>query len=212
MRTQRYRLDGEGQLFDMVNDPGQQNPVNTALPDVANDLQQKADHWLKTVAAGTGVERPFLICHPDAQMTQIPARDGRNKGGIERSTKYPNDSYFTNWTSVDGRINWECIVGRSGTYKVELFYTCPASDIGSTVELSFNGNKLVGKITEPHDPPLVGMERDRVKRRESYTKDFKRMTLGEIQLEEGSGTLTLRAISIPGRQVMDLRTLLLTRL
>ena len=34
---------------------------------------------------------------------------------------------------------------------------------------------------------LMGMDRDRVKRKESYTKDWKRMTLGEIKLEKGKG-------------------------
>ena len=37
------------------------------------------------------------------------------------------------------------------------------------------------------------------------------MTLGEIQLKEGEGTLMLRAKKIPGDTVMDFRLLLLTR-
>ena len=102
-------------------------------------------------------------------------------------------------------------MGQSGTYKVELFYTCPVADVGSTVELSFNGATLTGKISEAHDPPLFGMERDRVKRTESYNKDFKRMTFGSIKLEKGEGTLKLRALHIPGAQVMDFRLMLLTR-
>jgi len=47
--------------------------------------------------------------------------------------------------------------------------------------------------------------------RSRTSKDFKRMTLGEIQLEEGEGTLMLRAKKIPGDTVMDFRLLLLTR-
>jgi hypothetical protein len=37
------------------------------------------------------------------------------------------------------------------------------------------------------------------------------MTLGEIQLEEGEGTLMLRAKQVRGDTVMDFRLLLLTR-
>jgi hypothetical protein len=116
------------------------------------------------------------------------------------------------WTRLEDAITWDCEVGESGTYKVELFYTCPETDIGSTVELSFNGATLVGRITEPHDPPLTGMEHDRFKRIESYVKDFKRMTLGNIELRKGRGTLRLKALEIPGSQVMDFRLMLLTRL
>ncbi len=212
VRTQGYRLDGKGQLFDMVEDPAQQNAINHRKPEVAATLQEKAEHWLETVAAGTGVERPFIICHPDAQRTQIPARDGKNRGDIKRSTKYPNDSYFTNWKSLKDSIEWNCEVGQSGLYNVELFYTCPAADVGSVVQLSFNNSRLAGTITEAHDPPLRGMERDRVKRKESYNKDFKRMTLGTIKLQEGAGKLKLQALEMPGSQVMDFRLLLLTRL
>jgi hypothetical protein len=213
VRTQRYRLDGDGNLFDMHEDPGQKSPINQKSPALTKQLQQKADDWMKNVLAKYKKtdERPFIIGHPDTLMTQIPARDGKNRGGIQRSTKYPNDSYFTNWKQLDDAIIWNCEVGKTGTYKVEVFYTCPKDSVGSTVELSFNSSKLVGKITVAHDPPLLGMERDRVKRKESYNKDFKRMTLGEIQLSKGKGELIFKALNIPGSQVMDLRTLLITR-
>jgi len=51
-----------------------------------------------------------------------------------------------------------------GDFEVVLYYTCPKEDIGSTFELSFGTSKLTGKITEAHNPPLRGMEHDRVKR------------------------------------------------
>ena len=59
---------------------------------------------------------------------------------------------------------WDVEVGATDDYEVVLYYTCPKADIGSTVELSFNGEVLTAKITEPHDPPLTGMEHDRFER------------------------------------------------
>ena len=138
-------------------------------------------------------DRPFVIGHPDAKLTQIPARDGIGHGNIERSNRWPNDSFFRNWTGLEDSITWNCEVGKTGIYQVEIFYTCPEADVGSTVELSFGDEVLTAKVTEPHDPPLTGMERDRYKRIESYVKDFKRMTLGTIRLKQGQGTLRLRA-------------------
>lgn len=90
-------------------------------------------------------------------------------------------------------------------------YTCSEADVGSTVLLSFNGCQVSGKVTEAYDPPLEGMKYDRVRREESYVKDFKRMTLGTIHLEKGKGTLRLRALDIPGAQVMDFCLRYLTR-
>ena len=55
------------------------------------------------------------------------------------------------------------------------------------------------------------MENDRVKRMESYVKDFKAMQVGEIYLEKGEATLSLTALDIPGSQVMDLRLIVFTK-
>ena len=100
----------------------------------------------------------------------------------------------------------------SGIFEVELFYTCPVEDVGSSLQLSFGKNKLTGKITEAHNPPLKGMENDRDIRTESYVKDFKRVIIGKIQLEKGMGKLTLKATDIPGSQVMDFRLLMLKKI
>jgi hypothetical protein len=214
VRTQQYRLDYQDNLYDMIADPGQSTDVSAAQPAVADRLRKISDDWKKEMLAGYGQKfdtRPFVIGHPDSTTSQIPARDGVAHGNIRRSNKYPNDSFFSNWTSLDDYITWDCEVGETGEYQVELFYTCPAVDIGSTVELGFKGSKLVGTITEPHDPPLTGMEHDRFERQESYVKDFKRVTLGTIHLEKGKGILKFQALEIPGAQVMDFRLLYLTR-
>ena len=51
---------------------------------------------------------------------------------------------------------------------------------------------------------------DRAKREsESYVKDFKPLPFGTLDLKPGRGLLTLKALSIPGKQVMDVRLILL---
>jgi len=215
VRTPQYRLDHQGNLYDMLADPGQTVAINEEAPAVLAELAQVAQDFRAEMLPGYGLaydDRPFVIGHPDAKITQVPARDGKAHGGIERSNRWPNDSFFTNWTSVDDAITWDGEVGKTGDYQVEVFYTCPAADVGSTVELSVKGESLSGKIVEAHDPPLTGMEHDRFERMESYVKDFKRMTLGTIRLVEGPGTLTLKAVDIPGEHVMDFRLMLLTRI
>jgi len=94
----------------------------------------------------------------------------------------------------------------------DSYYTCPEKDIGSVFQLSFNENTIKGKITEAHDPPLVGMDEDRVVRHNSYVKDWKTMELPVIHLEKGTGDLTLQALDIPGSQVMDFRLLMFERM
>ena len=72
--------------------------------------------------------RPFLVGHPDYKITQVPARDATPHGGIKRSNKFPNCSYFTNWKSVDDKITWDVEVGKAGKYAVDVYYTCAEND------------------------------------------------------------------------------------
>lgn len=212
VRTQQYRLDHQGKLFDMYADPGQDKDVSQQNPELTRKLVAAQSKYQKEVLAGYDNDtRPFLVGHADYRYTQIPARDGTAHGSIKRSNRFPNCSFFTNWTSVDDKITWDAEVGATGDYEVELYYACPQADVGSTVELRFDNSKLVGHITEAHDPPLRGGEHDRVERQESYVKDFKSMSLGRIHLEKGKGTLTLQATEMPGKQVMEFRLLMLTR-
>jgi arylsulfatase A-like enzyme len=211
--TSRYRLDHVGRLYDVQHDPGQLKDVAPQHPNIKDRLASAVKAWTRDVLPEYGdKDRPFLVGHPDSEHTQLPARDGIGHGNIRRSSKHPNCSYYTNWMSTSDRITWNVEVLTMGTYEVEVYYTCPAADVGSTIELTFNGNSLRGKITAPHDPPLQGAEYDRVERQESYVKDFRSMKLGTMNLKPGRGKLQLRALNIPGRHAMDFRLLVLTRL
>ena len=123
----------------------------------------------------------------------------------------PNCSFFTHWQSPSDRIVWNVDVVEAGSYEAEIYYACTQTDIGSTIQLSFLESKLTGTVSEAHDPPLRGIEHDRVPRKESYVKEFRPMKLGTIELAAGRGPLTLQALQVAGENVMDFRLLLLTK-
>jgi arylsulfatase A-like enzyme len=212
VRTQRFRLDADGRLFNMTADPGQESDVSSDHPETTRELKAAVAEWRKSVLKGVGNDkRPFVIAHPAVPWSVIPARDAIAHGEIERSSVHPNCSYFLNWTSASDKITWDVEAGATGKFEVEIWYACPKKDVGSTIELSLGKSRLAGKITEAHDPPLRGHESERVPRTESYVKDFRPMKLGVMSIEKGSGTLTLRALEIPGSQVMEFRQLTLKR-
>ena len=101
----------------------------------------------------------------------------------------------------------------AGKYEASIDYTCPMDDAGSTVELSFKGARLTGKVEPGWDPPL-NTNQDTLPRPngESQMKEFRTLKLGEITLPAGKSPLTLRAIEIPGKSVMDVRRVTLTLL
>jgi arylsulfatase A-like enzyme len=211
VRTQQHRLDPEGRLFDIVADPGQDRDLSKDKPGVAAPLLAAANKWAQEVLPLVGPDdRPFPVGY--AAATLLPARDGVPEGGVERSASAPNCSFFTNWSTPEGRMTWDIEVARAGNYEAEIYYTCAAENAGSVVALSFLESRIESKIGRPHDPPLRGAEDDRVQRRgESYVKDFKPLKLGVIPLKEGRGKLALRALKVAGRQVADIRYVKLTR-
>jgi arylsulfatase A-like enzyme len=209
VRTQRYRLDDRGALFDMVADPGQTTDIASQHSEIATKLRDAVTAWRKDLLPKEQDERPYPVGYAEFPTTMLPARDGIPHGGIRRSASAPNCSYFVNWKSTADSMTWDIEANTSGEYDVMIHYTCPDADAGSTIELGFNGSTLRGKVAPGWDPPLIA-DQDRVPRKgESIMKEFRPLNLGTIHLEKGRGLLRLRAPEIPGRQVMDLRLITL---
>jgi hypothetical protein len=211
VRTQQYRLADKGLLYDMFADPRQDKDVSDQRPETAKKLSQAVAAWRQEVLPSIARDdRPFPVGYRQFPMTPLPARDGVGSGNVRRSAGAPNCSYFTGWHNTEDRITWDIEVATTGVYEAAIYYTCSKGDVGSTVELSFNGSATRGRVEEAFDPPLID-NMDRVPRKgESYVKDFRPLRLGEFRLEKGRGLLTLRALKVPGKQVMDVRAVTLT--
>lgn len=213
VRSQHFRLDHQGNLFDMLADPQQSKPVNDKFAEVAQELKADVRQWREQLLPGLrDDQRRFPIGHPDFVWTQLPARDGDPHGSIQRSAKAPNSSYFTNWTKVEDTITWPVEILESGNFAVELYYTLSQADIGVEMELSLGTQKLAATLRDAHDPPATGPEHDRVSRQsESLVKDFRPQMLGVIALSKGAGELTLSATKLPGDRGPEVRQLVLRR-
>ncbi len=210
VRTQQYRLDANGLLFDMIADPDQTKDISAKQPAVAKRLAKAVADWRGEVLVGKADARPFPVGYTEFPMTPLPARDGVPHGGVRRSAGAPNCSFFVNWKAKDDSMTWDIDVQTAGTYRVEIQYACPVKDVGSTIELRFLDQATKGKVTDAWYPALLDMQ-DRVPRKgESYMRTFQPMTLPPIILSKGRGMLTLRATDIPGRQVMEVRSITLT--
>jgi len=206
VRTEQYRLDDKGALFDMKNDPAQTKNIAVNEPEVAKKLSDAVAQWRKEVIPKKSDERPIPVGFTQMPRTPLPARDGTASGKIKRSANAPNCSYFVNWNSKEDRINWDIEVNKQGTYAVEILYACPLKDEGATIEISFNDSKLITKVVQGWDPPLI-TDQDVIARpaAESIMKDFKILEAGKIKLLKGKGDLVLRALEIPGKEVMQVR-------
>lgn len=213
VRTQQFRLDARGKLFDMVADPGQRRDISQLKPDIASELKQAVDGYRNEVLSELSNQpRPFTAGHLDFHSTMLPARDGRPQGNIKRSAKAPNCSYFTNWKSVDDAMTWHVDLLEPGNYQIELHYACPESSVGTEIQISFAGHTATAKVVQANDVPEYGAEHDLVPRQsESYMKKFIPLIIGPMQLPQATDTLRLSASSIAGDQGVEVRMLVLRR-
>ncbi|ODA29405.1 sulfatase-like hydrolase/transferase [Planctopirus hydrillae] len=152
--------------------------------------------------------RLYPVGYVSLPYTWLPARDGQPLGKIQRSSNAPNSSYFTNWNDDQSAVIWPVEVLTSGTYRIELESTSPATAIGSELEISFQDSKLSVPISEAHDPP-TDTRQDTIPRpkAETLSKPFRRWQAGSIQLPSGPGLLTIRATQLKGSSIIDLKSI-----
>jgi len=213
VRTQQYRLDDQGKLFDMLADPGQTKDVNAKQPEVVQMLSSAVADWKRDVLPKAKDDRPYPVGYAEFPRTWLPARDGIGSGGVQRSAGAPNCSYYVNWTTTAGRMTWDVEVATSGKYQVEIYYACPTGNAGSEIQLTHAAAKLAGKVAPDWDPPLI-TDQDVIPRPkgESIMKDFRPLNLGTINLTQGRAPLVLEALSVKNKEVMQVRGIALTLL
>lgn len=212
VRTQRFRLDGAGKLFDIEADRGQRNDVAKEHPKLVADLRRQAEEHNKIMQKEFWryEDRPFTVGY--GPSTTLPARDGVEHGSIRRSAKAPNNSFFTHWTQLDDSITWDVDVVATGNYDVTVFYTCAEGNQGAGIELSTaKGGRTQAKVTEVFDPPLYDKTLERMAESHYFVKDFKPLSLGTLSLTKGRTILRLAATDIPGKGVIDVHSLELHR-
>lgn len=213
LRTQRYRLDHQGHLFDMVIDPYQKNDISDDQPALAEELGSYVNEWKTEVLSQLPeTPRPFTIGYAGFPTSRLPARDAELRGSLKRSAKAPNCSFITNWTSPEDSVSWNVETLSLGDYSVEAHYTCPGDSVGTELRLQVGGKELSASIIEANDPPAIGTEHDRVPRvTQSLMKDFKPLNLGTVRLQKGLTTAELSASFPDGTGDIEISMLTFTR-
>jgi len=215
VRTQRYRLVTYGkryELYDMIADPGQTKDIAGQRPLVAKKLRTAYEAWFKDVTK-SGIERlPIPLGYAQGNPVELPAPECYFQGNIAFKGRagWAND-WITNWRSTDDYVWWEIDVVRPGRYEVTLMYVCPKGDVGSKVRVEVGGKSVEGAIRRAHDPEPIPSP-DRVRRGEVYEKVWAALTLGAVRLNTGRTRLVVRAVTKPGKAVMDLKAIRLMRL
>jgi len=106
----KWRLVNGKELFNIKNDPGQQENSIKKFPAVARKMLAHYDNWYKKVKPEFDRDRFIIVGSKEANPVSLYANDWNgdycdNLGGL---------------ISCKSKGNWNLIVGRAGSYEIEL--------------------------------------------------------------------------------------------
>ena len=211
VRNNEYILDYNDNLYDLNNDHSQYYAINEKKINEYEKLKEAKRIWRESInkIIKKNKRRPFTINYKNSNYTHLPARDAEITGELQRSSIHANCSFIENWKSSDDYIYWDVDVLENETKSVELYYTLPKESVGTEIALEFEDQIIKKTIDDFHDPSLEGFDKDKIKRIESYTKDFKKINIGELSFKKGISRLKLKTTIIKGNKSIDFRLLIL---
>ena len=220
VRTQRWLATIGGnkscKLYDMIADPSQKRDVAKQYPHVAKELLAAYENWFGDVMKDGFESIPIPIGYEQRPEVVLPGHEAflepNNRQGISYVGRsgWAND-WITNWTNTAAYPFWEIEVVQPGRYEITLMYVCPKQDIGAKLHVEIGGKYLDGQIKNAHDPQPIPSP-DRVPRKEVYEKVWAPLKLGTVTLQKGRTRFCVKALTKPGRTVMDLKAVHISRL
>ena len=214
VRNNRFILDNQNNLFDLKVDHQQEIVVNNKFTKEYNELKKAKNVWKNTVVdkyKKSIKRRRFTVNDLESVYTHLPARDAEITGDLKRSSIHANCSFIENWENKEDYIYWDVEVLSSGKSNVELYYTLPENGVGTEIAIEYEDQIIYKELKTFHDPKLQGYEKDIIKRIESYTKEFNKVTIGDIDFKKGSSVLKLKTSKKTGKNSIDFRLLVLKK-
>lgn len=226
VRTEQYRAalerkrnakakgpDAQWELYDMRADPNQEINLAATKPGVLAELRGATEAWFAEVTkegydmipapVGLAGQGKVLL---NAQDAQLESRD-TNEAWV---WKLGNNYWMDNWTSEAFTPWWHIEVKQAGVWDVTLMYAAKADAVGTKLRVVSGSRSVEGMIEVAHDPaPLV--RPNRVDMGGYVDKTWKKLELGRLKLEPGDSQLRIEAAQKTGAVVMQLKSVVLTK-
>ncbi len=213
-RNDRYRFvieKGDTMLFDMKADPGQKKDISAKKYEITQSLAMAYNSWFQDIISDYTSDTEIRIGYESEKSAYLPSHEAGFSGDIHfmEGHGWAHD-WLVNWTKTKDSVYWNVVVDQTTTFKLELLYSCTEGNVGAILEASNSGNRTEAEITKSHDPEYNASP-DRIKRIEVYEKEWARLSLGNLKLENGNQQIVMKAIDIPNGKVGEIKGLQLTK-
>lgn len=231
VRTSRYRLvrktpgsqagsasvnrDTEAlpwELYDMVADPAEKQDIAASRPEVVAALSSQYESFVDDIFANGLRRYPLPVGYAEHNPVPLHASQSYFSEPVryESGRGFAHD-WLTGWTSTQGKVWFEIEVVKAGTYDVEIQLGCPEEEAGSRIKVSVPGSFCEAIVPGAPAPEIPLPDRDERSRTTFRNREWKTLRVGTIELNKGKQILTIEALSMPGNQVMDFKSIILER-
>ena len=225
VRTQQYRLvrqirgPGGGSrakpndasaspwhLYDIEADPGENRDLARRLPDLVARLSKRYEDWIDDTSRD-GLRRfPIPVGYAEENPVTLHAPQAYFSGSLHffAGPGYAHD-WLTGWSDTASKVWFEIDVVRAGSYELELRYACPPADAGSRIRVTVGDASLDVEIPAAEAPVIPLPHRDEAGQERFVNRQWGTLPLGRLKLPAGRNTLSIEALSCPGREVLELK-------
>jgi alpha-L-fucosidase len=179
----------------LLSDPARRELETERLSalDVRIEVPREAPDATASVVAleldGEPETDPARLLLPTVQATRFHVFDAALHGEVMRYGKgHPNDDYMQAWTQADEHLSWPVRATEPATYEVVLKYTARKHS-GGVYRLELGDQSWEGRVKPG---------------------PMRSVSLGRFEARPGWFDMTLRAVSIDGRELMNPHAVFLT--
>ncbi len=182
----KWRLVNGKELFNIKNDPGQQENVIEIFPEVVRKMLAHYDNWYKKVKPEFDRDRFIIVGSKEANPVSLYANDWKgdycdNLGGL---------------ISCNSKGYWDVIVGQAGSYEIEL-RRWPEESRKKLIE-PFDNSLSMKKSARPiAKAQLLIQDIDQT----IETKPEETVARFVVQLKDGKTKLTTNLMDVDGKSL-----------
>lgn len=217
IRTSRYRAT-ETMLHDLMEDPDQKHNLAKAQPEFHAELIETYLDWEAQATDEAPVLLPLPIGYEEWPTVTLKAHEMDIFPGIDEGINYSGKKGFAHqwierWSAPEAYAARPIKVLAGGRYRVRLRYACPEDAVGSVFRLSAGSASLDIPIQDSWVSAPHGAAEQVIKNQGAYlSREWRDLDAGELVLAEGTHSLELRAVKMPGVEMPNIKALIFERL
>ncbi len=196
VRNNRFRMVASAKdtlLFDLQKDPSQKMDVSKTQPEIRKELVAAYLKWERELVSQYQPETTIEAGFADEKSITLPVQDAILSGKVKYSSVHPNQSHTENWVQNGDSIYWKLNMKNAGSYRFEIQYGCPVSEIGSEFQVRMNSITMPFILSKPFDSEILS-DRDYVPRTESVERTWSWMPIATGRVDSGELILSIKLL------------------